>query len=105
MGIRPAGYGRLLCYLGASDQGADRCDEGMLQQEDTKENRELQAELFRIEQYVEMALYYVRLGEGASDLVIQEYDLDDIIRKAIRKYAGQFIRRKIRVVYEGQIRK
>ena len=48
-----------------------------------------------------MALYYVRLGEGASDLVIQEYDLDDIIRKAIRKYAGQFIRRKIRVVYEG----
>lgn len=73
----------------------------MLQQEDTKENRELQAELFRIEQYVEMALYYVRLGEGASDLVIQEYDLDDIIRKAIRKYAGQFIRRKIRVVYEG----
>ncbi len=73
----------------------------MLQQEDTRENRELTAELFRIEQYVEMALYYVRLGDGASDLMIQEYDLDDIIRKAIRKYAGQFIRRKIRLIYEG----
>lgn len=73
----------------------------MLQQEDTKENRDLAAELFRIEQYVEMALYYVRLGDGASDLMIQEYDLDDIIRKAIRKYAGQFIRRKIRLVYKG----
>ena len=29
----------------------------MLQQEDTQENRELSAELFRIEQYAEMALY------------------------------------------------
>ena len=73
----------------------------MLQQEDTQENRELSAELFRIEQYAEMALYYIRLGEGASDLVIQEYELDDIIRKAVRKYAGQFIRRKIRLVYNG----
>jgi len=48
-----------------------------------------------------MALCYVRLGADASDLVIQEYSLDDIIRKAVRKFAGQFIRRKIRVVYEG----
>ncbi len=73
----------------------------ILQQEDTPENRELSAELFRVEQYVEMALCYVRLGEGASDLVIQEYDLDQVIRKAVRKYAGQFIRRRIRLVYEG----
>ena len=73
----------------------------LLQQEDTPENRELSAELFRVEQYAEMALTYVRLGEGASDLMIQEYDLDTIIRKAIRKYAGQFIRRKIRLIYEG----
>ena len=73
----------------------------MLQQEDTQENRELSAELFRIEQYAEMALYYIRLGEGASDLVVQEYELDDIVRKAVRKYAGQFIRRKIRLVYNG----
>lgn len=73
----------------------------MLQQEDTTENRELSAELFRVEQYAEMALSYVRLGEGASDLVIQEYDLDGIIRKAVRKYAGQFIRRKLRLIYEG----
>lgn len=73
----------------------------LLQQADTPENQELRAELFRIEQYVEMALCYVRLGEGASDLVIQEYELDQIIRRAVRKYAGQFIRKKIRLVYEG----
>lgn len=73
----------------------------LLQQEDTPINRELTGELFRVEQYVEMALCYVRLGEGASDLVIKEYPLDDMIRKAIRKYAGQLIRRKLRVIYEG----
>ena len=39
----------------------------LLQQEDTPINRELTGELFRVEQYVEMALCYVRLGEGASD--------------------------------------
>lgn len=73
----------------------------LLQQTDTPENRELSAELFRVEQYADMALSYVRLGEGASDLLIQEYALDDIVRKAVRKYAGQFIRRRIRLVYEG----
>lgn len=73
----------------------------LLQQEDTRQNRELSSELFRIEQYVEMALCYVRLGDDASDLVIAEYSLDEIIRKAVRKYAGQFIRKKIRLVYGG----
>ena len=73
----------------------------LLQQDDTAENRELRAELFRVEQYADMALSYVRLGGGGSDLVIQEYALDGIIRKAIRKYAGQFIRKRIRLVYDG----
>lgn len=73
----------------------------LLQQADTRENQELKSELFRIEQYVEMVLYYVRLGEEGSDLVIQERGLDDIIRKAVRKYAGQFVRKRIRLVYQG----
>ena len=73
----------------------------LLQQEDTRENQELASELFRIEQYADMALHYIRLGDDASDLVLQEYDLDGIIRKAIRKYAGQFIRKRLRLVYRG----
>jgi hypothetical protein len=71
-----------------------------LRGQDTEENRELLAELFRIEQYVDMVLSYIRLGSEQNDLVIQEYDLDAIIRQAIRKYAPQFVRRKIRLVYE-----
>lgn len=71
-----------------------------LQSEDTKENRDLLAEVFRIEQYVEMVLSYIRLGSNQTDFVIQEYDLDSIIRQAIRQYASQFVRRRIRLVYE-----
>lgn len=71
-----------------------------LQTEDTKQNRELQAELFRIEQYVEMVLSYLRLGSDSSDFVFQEYPLDDLIRQAIHKYAAQFVRRRIRLIYE-----
>lgn len=70
-----------------------------LQGEDTDENRELSAELFRIEQYVEMVLSYLRLGSESSDYVIKEYELDGIIKQAIHKYAPQFICRKIRLNY------
>ena len=73
----------------------------ILQEEDTRQNRELLAELFRIEQYAEMALLlYIRLESRESDFVIKEYNLDDIIRQAIHRYAPQFIRRKLRLVYE-----
>lgn len=71
-----------------------------LQAEDTKENRELLAQLFRIERYVEMALSYLRLGSESSDFVFQEYRLDDIIRQAVHKYAFQFVRKRIRLSYE-----
>ena len=71
-----------------------------LEAEDTEEHRELSAELFRIEQYVEMVLSYLRLGSSSSDYVFRECDLDEILRQAVRKYASQFIRRKIRLVYE-----
>lgn len=71
-----------------------------LQSEDTEENRELLAELFRIEQYVDMVLSYIRLGSNQTDFVIQEYDLDSVIRQAIRRYAPQFIRRRIHLIYE-----
>lgn len=57
-------------------------------------------QLFRIEQYVEMVLCYVRLSGQVSDYIIAEYDLDDIIRQAVRKYAPVFIRSRCRLVYE-----
>lgn len=73
----------------------------ILQSEDTEEYRELSAELFRIEQYVEMVLYWFRLDSKENDLVIEKISLDRLIRRAVRKYATQFIRKKIGIVYEG----
>ena len=73
----------------------------ILKSEDTEEHRALLAELFRIEQYVEMVLCYLRLDSSASDFVFQPCCLDAIIRGAIRKYAPQFIRKKIRLYYDG----
>lgn len=72
----------------------------ILQSEDTKEHRELLAELFHIEQYVEMVLSYLRLGSQSTDFVFQRYELDGIIRQAVHKYASQFVRRRIRLIYE-----
>ena len=48
-----------------------------------------------------MALSYIRLGEDSSDYVFREYDLDGIIRDSVRKYAPQFIRKKIGLNYGG----
>lgn len=73
----------------------------MIQSQDTKENQELLSELFRIEQYTEMVLGYSRLEATATDFVFRESPLDPIIRGIIRKYASQFIRKRIRLVYEG----
>lgn len=73
----------------------------LLQSEDTKEHQELLSELFRIEQYTEMVLGYFRLESSSSDFVFQTYKLDDIIRAVIRKFAPQFVRKRIRLVYEG----
>ena len=70
-----------------------------LQGEDTPLSRRLSGDLFRVEQYVEMAMAYQRLG-GPSDYVIREYALDPIVRQAVRKFAGEFIDRKIRLLYE-----
>lgn len=71
-----------------------------LQNEDSALSRKLSGDLFRIEQYVEMVLMFLRLDSDSTDYVIREYDLDAIIRQAVRKFAGEFIARKIQLVYE-----
>lgn len=73
----------------------------ILQNEDTDISRELSAELLRIEQYAEMALHYIRLDSSSNDLVLQEYDLDDILKQAIHRYAPLFIRKRIQLKYKS----
>ena len=71
-----------------------------LQQEDTPKARQLLQELSRAEQYVGMVMVYLRLTDGGSDFVLRTYDLDAIVRQAVRRFAGEFITRKLKLCYE-----
>lgn len=62
--------------------------------------KNMKLELFKIEQYVEMVLSYLRMEDMSSDLAFAEYSLDDIVRQAVRKYSQMFILKKIRLNYE-----
>ena len=70
-----------------------------LQGQDDPAARRLRAELGRVEQYVDMVLTYLRLHEGGSDYVIRSYSVDDIVRPAVRRFAGEFIDRRIALEY------
>ena len=71
-----------------------------LQNEDSALSRTLTSDLHRIEQYVEMVLTFLRLNSESTDYVIKEYDLDKIIKGAVRKFSADFIGRKLSLVYE-----
>ena len=71
-----------------------------LQNEDSSLSRTLSSDLHRIEQYVEMVLTFLRLNSESTDYVIKEYDLDKIVKKAVRKFSYDFIGRKLSLVYE-----
>ena len=61
--------------------------------------RQMQNELFRIEQYADMALQYTRLGAETNDFVFEHVMLDEVIRPSIHKYARQFIQKQLRLAY------
>lgn len=57
-------------------------------------------ELFKIEQYVEMVLHYLRLESMSSDLHFKEYELRDIVSQAVKKHAVLFINSKLSFTME-----
>ena len=86
---------------------------------ESPEHRAMGTELFRMEQYVDMVLGYLRLDSestdyvlrdtdlqylrldgGENDLVITRCDLDELIREAVRRYGPQFVLRKLSLHYE-----
>lgn len=73
----------------------------LLQSEKSNLNNELLDQLFRIEQYVEMVLQYLRLESINTDLMFERYSLDDIVKQGIRKYSKSFILKKIKLNYEN----
>ena len=71
-----------------------------LQSEDTETARKLTSDLNRIEEYVEMVLTFLRLDSDSTDYLIKEYDLDSIIRTAVRKFSREFILKRLTLDYQ-----
>ena len=72
----------------------------LLQEDDSLHRGELEMELLKIGQYVEMVLSYLRLDSDSTDYVLREYPLDDILRQAVRKFAKMFILKKITLDFQ-----
>ncbi|MCD7771401.1 MAG: sensor histidine kinase [Oscillospiraceae bacterium] len=71
-----------------------------LQGEDSALSRKLGSDLNRIESYADMVMTYLRLDSESTDYVFAECDLDGIIKSCVRKFSGEFIARKIELIYE-----
>jgi signal transduction histidine kinase len=69
--------------------------------EDIPQKAVFEQELFKIEQYVDLALQFVKIGTIESDLIIDQYPLGDIIRQSIRKYSVLFIHKGIGINLQG----
>ena len=60
----------------------------------------LLCELFKVEQYADMALNYARMNASSTDYVLRTCDLDALLRKVLRRFAPLFIQKKLRLCYE-----
>lgn len=69
----------------------------LLQGEDTDLSRELEAQLFRINQYVEMVLAYLRMGSESRDYVLRPCSLEPVVKQSVKKFAPLFIRSRIKL--------
>lgn len=67
----------------------------LLLQESVPERGLLEQELFKVEQYVDMALQYQRLGGAPTDLVLREYPLEPLVKQSVRELSSLFINKKI----------
>ena len=71
-----------------------------LESEDSRLSQRLKSDLLHMEHYVEMVLTYIKMGAESTDYVFAEVSLDKIVRENIRKLRGDFIIKKLRLVYE-----
>lgn len=57
----------------------------------------IRQELFKIEQYADLALRYAKLSDISSDLVIERCALSDVVRESVRKFGVLFVYKKLSV--------
>lgn len=73
----------------------------LLQTDESKKNTILmKQELFKVEQYAEMALYYLRLQHMSFDMLLKECNLYEIVKQSVKKYSVDFIGKKLALNFQ-----
>ena len=57
----------------------------------------IRQELFKIEQYADLALKYVKLTDISSDLVLEGCSLSDVVHENVKKFAVLFVYQKLSI--------
>lgn len=92
---------KLLLEVEREELGQLMCDDEQSQYLLSDNMDSFEDELFRIEEYVSMALQYQRVSSTENDFVLEKVSVDGVIRDAIKKYAKIMIRRHIGINYSG----
>lgn len=94
---------KLLLEAEREDLGQLICDDEQSQCLLSDNMDSFEDELFRIEEYVSMALQYQRVSSTENDFVLEKVSVDGVIRDTIKKYAKIMIRRHIGMNYSGTV--
>ncbi len=69
----------------------------LLFEDEAPNTYECKSELFKIENYVEMALNYLRFEEMSGDLVLEKCSLEPLVKQTVKKFSTVFIFRHLSV--------
>ncbi|MBR4670190.1 MAG: sensor histidine kinase [Butyrivibrio sp.] len=72
----------------------------LLLQDPDKNEALCRQELFKIENYVEMSLNYLRFESMSNDLGLKSYNLESMVKQVVKKYSSVFIYNHIAVNME-----
>ena len=75
----------------------------LLEKPDETTNTKLKMQLMYIEQYISMAINYLKMIDHSTDMDITQVNLDDIIKNLLKKYSLLFIHNHISLEYQSNV--
>lgn len=69
----------------------------LLQSKDEDIYDDLELQIIEMEKYVDMALQYIRIDSMSSDLKLEKYSVQKIIKKAVKDYSKLFVYNNIKL--------
>ena len=75
----------------------------LLEKPNDTTNTKLKMQLMYIEQYINMAMNYLKMIDHSTDMDITEVNLDDIIKNLLKKYSLLFIHNHISLEYQSNL--